>query len=361
MKAIQKIGVALLLLFMIAIYLWSEGAAEEKPSVSLGGRTVVDCFDREVMIPEKLERVACLYAFSVHVTTMLGEGDKITAVVNGSKRDMLLNEINPHIEAAATPSDDGIINIEELLASKPDLVFLKGETARLEEETAKLELFSIPYVVIDFVTIEEQMRAIEVIGAVFDKLEQAQAYNAYYREVIAESRKRSADIPREERVRLYHSVNEAARTDAAGTLMAEWTEIAGAVNVSVGSNLRIYENKYFASIEQILNWDPEVIICNQFGVDQYILSNEKWATIEAVEQGRVYKIPTGISRWGHPGGMETPLAILWTMTKLYPERSRDIDLYAETRRFYAEFFDYEISDELLERILSGGQMRLKKG
>ena len=336
------------------------GGQAEKEAQEIGGRVVTDCFDREVVIPETIDRVACLYAFTAHVMTMLGQDDKITAVVNGSKRDRLLNEISPFIEEASTPSDSGIINIEELLASDPDLVFLKGETGLLKEETAKLDLFRIPYVVIDFTEISEQMRAIEVIGEVMGCAERADEYNRYYQKIIDETRERTDALEEAEKIRLYHSVNEATRTDAAGTLTAEWTEIAGAENVSIGSNLRIYENKYFASIEQILLWDPEVIICNEFGVDRYILSNEKWKTLQAVQTGRVYKIPTGISRWGHPGGMETPLAILWTVETLYPELCGDIDMYQRTKDYYSRFFNYPISDETLEYMLSGGRMRNAK-
>lgn len=355
----KRLPTLMLTALLLTLPLTAEGARETPAPVA--ARTVVDCFDREVALPDRIERVACLYAFSAHVTAMLGEDDTIVAVVNGSKRDYLLNEIAPSIDAAATPSDSGIINIEELLAADPDVVFLKGETARLEEETAKLDLFSIPWVAIDFTTIEEQMRAIQVIGATLGRDEQARAYNDFYRGVIEDTQTRLAGLPEDEKIRLYHSVNEATRTDAAGTLMAEWTEIAGTINVSVGSDLRIYENKYFASIEQILLWDPEVILVNEYAVDQYILSNEKWATLQAVKEGRVWKIPTGISRWGHPGGMETPLAILWTVKKLYPDYAEDIDMRKITRNFYADFFDYAIDDDLLDRILSGERMRMPKG
>jgi iron complex transport system substrate-binding protein len=353
---------AVLLILLVSLRLLAVGV-EDAPVDSgevRSTRLVTDCFNRQVSIPEKINTVACLYAFSTHVVTMLGEDERITAVVEGSKRDRLLNEISPHILTAATPSNGGLINIEELLAVNPDLVFLKGETALLDDETAKLDLFSIPYIVIDFNNITTQMRAIEVIGEVIGRAEKAADFNRYYQSVLKSTRVRFSGLKAEEKTRIFHSVNEATRTDAAGTLMVEWTEAAGAVNVSVGQELRIYENKYFAGIEQIITWDPEVIICNEYGVDSYILSNEKWAAITAVKEDRVWIIPTGISRWGHPGGMETPLAILWTAKLLYPDLTMDIDMVEETRSFYKEFFNYMIDDELLGQILSGGRMRIAR-
>ena len=358
MKGNRKFAILCICIFSMS-FVFSQGQTEISNSLD-NERTVTDCFDRQVILPQSIERIACLYAFTAHVVTMLGEDDKIVAVVNGSKRDMLLNEVSPYIDKAATPSDSGIINIEELLAADPDLVFLKGETALLKEETAKLDLFHIPYVVIDFTDISEQMKAIQVIGDVLNRSERAGQYNQYYQQVIDGVSERTSALDENSKLRVYHAVNEATRTDAAGTLTAEWTQIAGAINVSVGSDLRVYENKFFASIEQILLWDPEVIICNEYGVDKYIMKNEKWQTIEAVKTQRVFKIPTGISRWGHPGGMETPLAIQWTVKTLYPEICSDIDLNQITRNYYADFFDYQISDELLTKVLSGDRMRMPK-
>lgn len=362
-KPLLITGVVTLFFALAPAFLTGEGVSEAvvvEPALDSGGKTVIDCAGREVEIPENPDSVGCLYAFSVHVAAMLGKDHLITSVVNGSKRDYLLNEISAAIDEAATPSDSGIINIEELTATEPDVVFLKGETARLEEETAKLDLFSIPYIVIDFVDIESQMRAIEIIGETLGAPEKALAYNKFYRDTLDFVKSRTSRLTEDEKIRLYHSVNEATRTDAAGTIMAEWTDIAGTINVSVGEPLRLYENKYFAGIEQILAWDPDVILANEYGVDKYILSNEKWATLKAVKEKRVWKIPTGISRWGHPGGMEIPMAALWTAKKLYPRLFEDVDMKEATRTFYRDFFDYEIPETLLDSMLAGGRMRRPK-
>jgi iron complex transport system substrate-binding protein len=321
---------------------------------------VTDIFNRTITLNNIPQRIACLYAFSGHVATMLGGGDRIVAVVPGLKRDLLLNQLNPAIQDALTPSSGGTINIEELLRAKPDLVFLKEENAHNEAEVQKLERFNLPYLVVGYSSMEEQMASIEMIGKAIGLKSQADAYNSYYRDVVERVSARVRDIPESERYRVYHSVNEATRTDAPGTLEADWTSVTGMINVSVGEPLRVYDNANFASMEQILLWDPDVIIANEEGVDQYILTNKKWASLKAVKTGKVYKIPNGISRWGHPGGLETPLAILWTVKTLYPNVFTDLSLEDIIRDFYARFFNYAISAEMTGKILSGRGMRLPK-
>jgi iron complex transport system substrate-binding protein len=96
---------------------------------------------------------------------------------------------------------------------------------------------------------------------------------------------------------------------------------------------------------------------NEDGVDQLILNDKKWSPIQAVQNQRVFSIPVGISRWGHPGGLETPLAILWTAKKVYPHLFQDIDLKQEITVFYHTFFNLDLDGSLIDKILGNSGMR----
>ena len=323
--------------------------------------TVTDCVGRQVQVPAQIERVACLCPESGHAMAMFGLGDRVVAVVGGMQRDVLLTNMYPHIKDLPVPKSSGIINIEELLSTDPDLVFVRSDTAANEAEMAKMKKTGLPFLVVDYADIDRQQYALDMMGQALGVQDKAQAYNDYYRRIVETVTARLADIPPETRIRLYHSVNEALRTDAQGTLPADWIQVAGAINVSVGQDLKLYEGDYYANLEQIMLWDPEVIICNEPGVAGYILSHEQWAPLQAVKAEKVWQLPIGISRWGHHSSLETPLAILWTAQRLYPERFTDVDMAAETKQFFQEFFNYKLSDELVQDILSGEGMRETKG
>lgn len=361
-KIIQKFICAALLVFLLVIS--GCGASNEEP-VSAGNAdektiTITDCIGRKVQVPDRVERIACLYAFSGHTVTMLGKGEKIVAAVEGLKRDALMTELCPAIESAAIPSTSGSINVEELLRVQPDVAFIQRETGQNAAEMEKLDKTGIPFLVVDFNSMEEQKYAVKMIGAAIGAEDKAEAYIRFYDKCLEKIAAKVKDLPLEKKVRIYHSVNEAVRTDSIGTLPADWTEAAGVINVSVNEDLKFSNNKYFANIEQILLWDPDAILVNEQGVADYILTEKQWAPLKAVQNKRVYQMPNGISRWGHPGSLETPLAVLWTCKTLYPELCQDIDMMQETKSFYQEFFNLDLSDEMAAKVLRGVGMREPK-
>jgi iron complex transport system substrate-binding protein len=323
-----------------------------RPSV-----TLTDCAGRNVTVPEKVEKIACLYAFTGHVVTLLGRGEDIVAVSYGLKRDSLLLEINPAIQKALVPKAQGAINIEELLKARPDVVFVPGDVAGDMGEMDQLDKFHIPYLIIDYNSIETQQSAIELIGRVIGATERAANFIAYYRGCIDRVTRKIADIPENERPRLYHSVNELLRTTIDKGLAIDWLKVAGCRNVALGPRQHLLADRNYTSLEQVLLWNPEVILTNEPKAVEEILHDAQWAMLSAVKQQRVYCLPIGISRWGHPGSIETPLAILWTASKLYPQRFSDMDMVAETRNFYQSFFNYPLTDETIQRVLSGKMKR----
>lgn len=322
--------------------------------------TVVDYLGREVTISKPVNRIACGYAYTGHVVTMLGRADDIVAVVGGLQRDKVLTSNYPHIKDLPVPFSSGTINMEELLLTEPDIVFLREDTASNESVVSKLAQLNIPYIVIEFFSMEEQIESISTIGKAIGAEEKANQYIDYYRKVIEDTEKISSSIPEDERVRLYHSVNEAVRTDIKDSLPADWIKVTGGINVSIEDELKTSGDKSFATLEQIYLWDPDIIIANESGVPDYMLSNEQWAGLRAVKEKKVYQIPNGVSRWGHPGSLETPLAVLWTSKLLYPQYFEHINLEEETKKYYKDFFDISLDDKQVKQILRGEGMREPK-
>lgn len=363
MKAcVGKLAIGIIVISLILSGCGQTGTQEiPKAPETVPGFYMTDSFGREVFVPDEVENIACLYSFAGYAVCLLGRGDDLVAVPDGLQRDVMLMEIVPQVGEAAVPRKSGKINIEELLRQDPDIVIIRGDTARDEKEVEQLEKAGLNYIVVDYTNIEEQQRAISIIGEAIGRKEEAEAFNRYYNDVIQRVNDVVGAIPEDRRVRMYHSENQALRTTHSSTLPADWSRAAGVVNVSAGEELNLVNNDYYASLEQVLLWNPEVIIANENSAMKYILGNPQWSGIEAVQNGRVYQLPQGISRWGHPGSVETPLAILWTAKTVYPELFGHIDMEKEVEYFYREFFGYRLSPEMIQQVLSGEGLRKPKG
>lgn len=320
-------------------------------------KIITDSIGRQVEIPAQINRIACLCPESGYALAMFGKGDKIVAVVGGIQRDLILTEMYPQIKDLPVPKGSGVINIEELIKTAPDVVFVKSDTSSNEAEVEKLNKSKIPFLVVDFYSMQEQQNAIAMIGKVVGADDKVAQYNQYYQKCLDRVQERVANIPQQERVKVYHSINEATRTDIQKSLSGDWTKAAGAYNVAANENLKSMEGKYFASLEQILLWNPDVILANELGVASYIMTNNQWAPIKAVKNKKVLQMPNGLSRWGHPSSPETPLAVLWLAKTIYPEKFADLDMVAETKSFYKEFFGFDLSDEVANKVLFGEGMR----
>lgn len=350
--------IAQVLLLFLCLSLVLTSCARSGPS-TVGGVTVTDMTGREVAVPNNPQSICVLDAFAAPIVVMLGYGDRMPTTINAVYRNLLLQSICPALENATVVKTSGTMNAETILQKKTDLIIIGDDTYGSADEKAKLDTLDIPYLVVSYASMADQMAVVTLLGRALQNEAMAQKYVGYYQECIDRVDTGMSKVPQGEVIRLYHSVNEATRTDYAGTLGADWISLFRVVNVSLDTQLNLMEDKAYATLEQIYTWDPDVIIANESGVADYILTDSKWQGLRAVINKEVFQIPIGISRWGHPTSIETPLAILWLGDLLYPQQFT-ADIRAEMTGFYETFFNYSISDQEAEDIISGYGVRTPK-
>ena len=147
------------------------------------------------------------------------------------------------------------------------------------------------------------------------------------------------------------------QNDVINSFCAETMDAAGVISVSVESGLSDSGKNTVVTLEEVYNWDADVIFCNEYTVTEYVLSHKKWAALTAVRNQRVYTLPIGATRWGHHGSMEPHMAALFIAQLLYPDQFADIDMEEITYEYYKKFFRMDLDDETIGKILSGRGMR----
>jgi iron complex transport system substrate-binding protein len=345
-----------ILIVFLCLSLALTSCAGSGPAVSDGVR-VTDMAGRDVTVPKDPKSICVLDAYAAPVVVMLGYGDRMPTTVNAVSRNLLLQSIAPALRNSAVVKTSGAVNAETILQAKTDLIIAGPDTYSSADEKAKLDTLGIPYIVVKYASMADQIAVVTLLGKALGSEAMAQKYTDYYKKCIDTVKNGVPEAGQP--IRLYHAVNEATRTDYKGTLCADWISLLNVDNVSLNASLNMTEDKAYASLEQIYSWDPDIIIANESGVADYILTDSKWQGLRAVINKDVCQIPIGISRWGHPTSIETPLAILWLAGILYPQQF-SVDIRAEMTSFYKTFFNYTISDREADDIISGYGVRTPK-
>lgn len=97
--------------------------------------------------------------------------------------------------------------------------------------------------------------------------------------------------------------------------------------------------------EQIMLWDPEVILFAPGSVYASVGKLPEWQSVSAVANKKYYEVPSGPENWmGFPPGVQRLLGLLWLGKLLYPEAAA-YDLEAEAALYYRLFYHCELTHE----------------
>lgn len=348
-------------------FAWFAGGGPQQPGSDPAGadatqpaatQTVEDMAGRQVEIPAEPRHIAALDSFSGEVCVLAGAGERLFGAPGGVISNQLLAQVYPGLADIERLSGNSV-NAETLMAGGVDAVLVKSDLYTGSTETEKLERLGIPFVVVGYGTVEEQMKAIRLVGKVCggEASERADAIADYYEQTAKLVEERAAQVPASERARVYHSVNGALTCDGAGSLGEDWIARTGAVSVSAQESPTGNSGDYEATLEQVYSWDPDLVICSSAAAAREFQTEARWSGLGAVAQGRVRVLPVSSSRWGQRGDPETFLAMLWLGKELYPELYEDIDLKETVTSYYRDIIGLEIDDETWEQILAGEGLR----
>ena len=256
-------------------------------------------------------------------------------------------------------STGGTVNFEEIISAAPDLIIdmgeekqdIRGDMDEVQRQTG------IPVVFVES-GLDSLADAYETLGKLVNEEERAAECAAYIREVLAQAKEYAAQIPENERKRVLYAQGEyGTEVMGVGSLHAEVIDWAGGVNVAVLDSAVASEGGNEVSIEQILLWDPEVIVLSPEANYSEIFDDPAWASVTAVKTGAVYEAPYGPYNWmDRPPSAQRVLAIQWLGNLLYPEVF-DYDMVTEAQAFYRLFFHYELTEEEAKELMSHSTYR----
>jgi iron complex transport system substrate-binding protein len=130
-------------------------------------------------------------------------------------------------------------------------------------------------------------------------------------------------------------------------------DLCGGINVAtVPANLKS-GGMTQVSLEQVLKWNPEVIITENAQFYNSVYSNSSWQDVPAVKSHRVYLAPNAPFSWfDHPPAVNTIIGIPWTAKVLYPDKFKSMNMTNLTKEFYSDFYHVNLTDSDVKNILN---------
>ncbi len=320
-------------------------------------RVVTDFLGRKITIPTKIHRVISTYPPITTIVYMLAPEKLVGWNFKPDTRNM-------PPQYAALPVLGGWFglwsgNYETMIHMQPDVILY--ETMLDHPGSGSLEILkdrqrkfgAIPVVGIsgsDHISCVDE--PIRFIGDILNTPKKARELVKFHQDIVRIVSNRLEGIPQEDRKRVYYAERpDGLSTDPSGSRHSALIRMCGGINVA-DCPLKQGMGLTQVSMEQVLQWNPDVIIAEQRQIYDAIGKNPLWAGIEAVRTNRIYLTPRGPFCWfDRPPGAGTILGILWTAMKLHPDRFQDIDLRDITRRFYADFYHYRMTDVELNQLL----------
>jgi iron complex transport system substrate-binding protein len=294
------------------------------------GSTIVDQLGRTVHV-KKAERIVSLWPEATRILFALGIGDKIVGLDTYSRTCPILTRAFPWIKNV---TDVGSItsgfDLEKIAQLKPDIIFVRTDDSKFAEDLqAKL---GIPVIAVRFnppgKEKEWNFDIVTVIGEAVRKEDRAKELREFLEKKLYEIVNITSNIPESNKPRVY----QAFAFDLL-TTMAWPNEIVYAGGINVAYNPHSPTPWVKVSLEQIIAWDPDIIILHGFGKwsPEDLYKDPSWQQIKAVREHRVYKLTLGWSGWD-PAGIV--VQVLQCAKIFHPDVFKGLDVEVEANEIF---------------------------
>ncbi len=281
-------------LFKITVFLLialTSTAGAVAPDDNIYPLTIMDDMNNSVTIPERPQRILSTMPSNTEILFAVGAGDRI---VGGTIHD------DYPAEAANITKIGGYTNLdfEKIVDLQPDIIF--ADEGNGEDAIDMLKELGLNVVVLHPKDIDDILNNIELVGLITGNQKNAMNITKNMRQEMGQIKRKTENIPQEQKPRVLYIVwHEPLYSAGVNTYPDDLIKMAGGTNIQTGENWPII------SLEDVIEKDPQIIICSGMGGGSYtimeaIKSNDVLAQTDALKNDRVYPLdePSLVERSG---------------------------------------------------------------
>lgn len=347
---------AAILFLVLSLLLCSCGQANVNTAEET--QEFTDSTGRTVSLPAKITRIAISGPLSqIYILPLAG--DMLVGVSTAYAEDAqnyLPAYIYEKAEIGQLYGGKGEMDLEALLVAAPDVVIDIGEAKKTtaEDLTALTEQTGIPFIHID-ATVATAPEAYRILGKLLGREEKAEELAVWCENTHAmiADMMMQVDAAGARKTLLYCLGDKGVNVIAQGSFHAETINF-------MSDNLAVVEDVVSSGagnevdLEQILVWNPDVIIFAPDSCYEEIAESSQWQSVGAVARRDFYKTPSGPYGWlSSPPAVQRYLGMLWLGTLLYPEYTQ-YDLQTEVTEYYKLFYGCNLTEDMYQNLIAGG-------
>lgn len=308
--------IILLMSFIAAGCSSNKSETSRDPNAASAYMTIKDNAGRTVTISKKPERIVLL---STSFVDLLYSVDGKAAGRPNSKTDSIPNL------ALSVPEVGFVynINLEKVAALKPDLVI--GVQGMHEKLVPGLESSHIPVIILRYKTIQDTYETIRLMGNIAGTQAKAEQVIQTMKSQIQDT---VAKVPanRNLKVAILHATAKSVTVELDTTIAGSISKEIGLINIAAGSVPDHGESDSIPySMEKLVEADPDIMFVVTMGNKEDIekrmwadvKSNPAWGSLRAVQQQKVYFLPSELFLLNP--GLRMPEAVEYLAKLVYPE------------------------------------------
>ena len=347
-----KKWLAMLLAFVMVLSLAACGA-QSSPQTDDTTRVFTDSVGREVEVPAQIDKVALSGPMAQIVLFALCP-DKLVGVSNAwsTEAEQYLDEKYFTMpEIGQLYGGKGELNPETLLQSGAQIVIDVGEPkgSIAEDLDALQEQTGIPFVHITATT-ETTGDAYRMLGDLLNMKDEAETLAAYCEKIYDRTVSIAGSV--EKANVLYVTGDMGQNVIAAGSYHAEILDLL-TNNLAVVDEPSSKGTGNEVSMEQILTWDPDVVIFAPESIYDTVADDAAWQSVTAIKNGAYYEVPFVPYNWmGFPPSVQRYLGMMWLSKVLYPDATAEYDLFSDVQEYYKLFYHCDLTQAQYDALVA---------
>jgi iron complex transport system substrate-binding protein len=318
--------------------------------------TITDMLGRSVTLPTEVHRILALHPIPTTLLELLAPKE-IVSVDTVFARSLKPDDARFTREQMSSVKSLPVTGVyfkgldpEQLIRLHPDVVITMTGDTNIQREQDQT---GIPFFAVSKAPASSYETTIRLIGQIVGKRERADQMAAFWAQNVASVQARTATVPASHRPTVMYTGQNGDILGIPGKATVFGSTIDAAGGRYLGDQLPVghanTENNP-VSIDQIVTWDPDMIIAASTGARTRIMNDPRWRPIKAVHAGHVYVPP----QYGGLDGLQAVLGMVWAQGVLlgHDDTNTRATLATVTQNYYELFYGHPLTSTQISQLAS---------